>query len=75
MRNWLVTMRTNSKLSQVELAKKIEVSQPYYCEIESGKRQPDMAYSMMEKLAKALDVPVQEIIDAESDYKAKTRIA
>ena len=51
------------------------ISPPYYCEIERGTRQPDMAYSMMEKIANALDLPVQKIIDAESEYKASIKKA
>lgn len=31
---------------------------------------PDMAYSMMEKIANALGVPVQVIIEAEKEYKS-----
>lgn len=68
MRLYLKGMRIDRKLSQANLAKKIGVSQPYYCEMEKGSRQQDMAYSMMEKLAEAFDVPVRVIIDAESEY-------
>jgi len=70
MRDWLKTKRTQIGLSQKDMARRLSIAQPYYCEIESGKRQPDMAYSMMEKLATALGVPVQTIIDAEVTYKA-----
>ena len=70
MRNYLIAMRTSVGLTQDEFAKRIGISPGYCCEIERGTRQPDMAYSMMKKIANALDVPVQEIIDADKEHKA-----
>jgi len=71
MRKWLKAMRRKKGLNQAKMASRLAVSQPYYCEIESGNRQPDMAYSMMERLASALGVPVQDIIAAETAYKGE----
>ena len=58
MRKWLKAIRKSSNLSQIQIAKRMNVQQGYYGELENGKRQPDMAYSMMERLAAAFDVPV-----------------
>ena len=57
------------------MARRLCVAQPYYCEIELGKRQPDMTYSMMVKLAKALSVPIEKIIEAETAYVSKEQSA
>ena len=70
IRSWLKKMRMEKGLTQTLLSEAIGITQAYYSEIENGKCQPDMAYSMMEKLANALGVPVQEIIDAENSYRA-----
>ena len=52
------------------MAKQLSIAQSYYSRIENGKKQPDMAYSMMEKLASVFNVSVQEIIDAEKDWRS-----
>ena len=66
MNKWLKTMRLAAGLKQSDMAKRLSISQPYYCDIENGRRQSDMSYSLMEELAAALDVPVQTIIEAKS---------
>ena len=65
-------MRVQKGLSQTEIAKLVGFTPHYYSYIENGKRQPDMAFSMMKKLATALGFPIQKIIDAESAYKANS---
>ena len=70
MRDYLVRLRGEENFSQQKLADSIGITQQYYSLIESGERQQDMLYSTMEKLAAALSVPVQVIIDAESAYRA-----
>ena len=70
MRVWLKAMRLERGLCQAEMAARLSISAPYYCDIENGNKQKDMAYSMMEKLASALGVPVQEIIESENAYRA-----
>lgn len=73
MRKWLKDMRAKEGLSQSDFAKRVGVTPGYCCEIESGSRQRDMTYSMMERLASALNVPVQEVVNAETAYrKGKT---
>ena len=67
IRNWLVAQRKNAGLSQCDIAKQLSIAQSYYSRIENGKNQRDMTYSMIEKLAHALGVTVQEIIDAEKN--------
>lgn len=73
VRNYLKQLRNDRKLTQANIAQKMGCYQSYYSEIESGIRQPDMTYSMMEKLAVAFEVPVQTIIEAETAYTAQTK--
>lgn len=40
MREWLVKARKEKRLSQVEVAKQVGISQPSYCDIENGKMSP-----------------------------------
>ncbi len=56
--------RKNAGLSQVELAKKIKVSQPHVSNLETGEKPPSL--EMLERIAKATDcefiigfVPIQ----------------
>ena len=71
MREYLKASRKHSHKSQAEIAASLGISQNYYSTIETGERQRDMTYSMMEKLAAALGVPVLEITSAETAYRAK----
>lgn len=71
MRTWMVEMRNSSRQSQYKLAGVLGISQSYYAAIEAGKRQTDMSYSMMERLAKAFKLPVQAVIEAESERRER----
>lgn len=55
-------------LSQAQLAKAIGVSQPRIAEIERGEANPRL--STIAKLAKALDVPVSELLARRHDFDA-----
>ena len=68
MRAWLMAIRVEKGLKKAEGADRMKITRPYYIDIENGDRQMDMTYSMMEKLASALDVPVSVIIDGEKEY-------
>jgi len=71
MRDYLHNLRKEKQLSQKTVAAQMGISSNYYMYIENGSRQTDMAYSIMEKLASAFEVPVQCIIDAEREYVQK----
>ena len=53
------------KDTQQFVAKKLGISQQYYCYIENGERQTDLALSTVRKLSAIFDVSVEEIIDCE----------
>lgn len=42
MRGWLKEFREKAELTQEELAKDIEISRPYYTEIEKGLKNPSV---------------------------------
>ncbi len=42
MRGWLKEIREKADLTQEELAKDIEISRPYYTEIEKGLKNPSV---------------------------------
>lgn len=55
MRSWLVAIRKQRGLTQVEVAEKVGISQPSLCDIERGvtSPRPDTA----KKIAEVLDFP------------------
>lgn len=62
MRSWLKQMRINSGLAQLEVANKLDISESYYCMIETGERMPKMTIEMANKLAKIFGVPIETIL-------------
>jgi transcriptional regulator with XRE-family HTH domain len=57
----LKTLRESKGLTQVELASKAKLTQPYLAELEAGKKKnPSLA--LLQRLAKALGVPVTELL-------------
>ena len=57
----LKALRTARGLTQVELAKKLKVKQPYVAQLESGQYEPSL--STLEKLAKTRKVTVAELVE------------
>ncbi|HHB1925971.1 TPA: helix-turn-helix transcriptional regulator [Bacillus cereus] len=39
-REWLIKLRESKRLKQFEVAKILDISSNYYCEIENGKKNP-----------------------------------
>lgn len=56
----LKLLRTYHQLSQTDLAKKIEISNSYLCEIEKGIKSPNM--DLLEKYAQVFKMPVSTIL-------------
>ena len=55
----LKTLRTYKVLQQNELAKKLEISTSFLCEIETGKKLPNL--KLLQKYAKVLEIPISDI--------------
>ncbi len=73
MRGYLKKMRNEVKLSQQAIADRIGISQNYYCYIESGERQQDISLGLLQKLSSALEIPLDDLIQAENEYKQNPR--
>ena len=67
MRKWLKELREERGIKQNEIAAKIGVAQSYYSLIENGERKKDMPISMVKKLASVFQVPVEVILERESE--------
>ena len=65
MRDWLLEMRKKKGMTQLELAKKLDISEAYYSYIESGDRQKKMDLALAAKLSVVFDMPVDMIIALE----------
>lgn len=63
--------RTENKISQSGLAKKIGISQQAYCLYENGKRVPK--YETRVKIASALGIPVSELLETPEELEAKNK--
>ena len=55
----LKTLRTYKVLQQNELAKKLEISTSFLCEIETGKKLPNL--KLLQKYAKVFEIPISDI--------------
>ena len=69
LRNWLKELRTASGMTQEDVAKKLEISQHYYANIENGKRQADLNLSIMNKLSEIFDISIEQIAEYEAESK------
>ena len=58
----LKAMRTARGLTQVELARKLKVKQPFVAQLESGAK-PNPSLETLRRLAKALKVTVAELVE------------
>ena len=65
MRAWLKNIRTDAGLLQNDMAEKLGISQPHYCDIELGKRQQKMDLAIANKLSVILNIPIDKIIEYE----------
>ncbi|HFK1433981.1 TPA: helix-turn-helix transcriptional regulator [Bacillus cereus] len=45
-REWLIKLREDKGLKQFEIAKTLDISSNYYCEIEKGKKNPRWSIAM-----------------------------
>ena len=70
MRDWLAARRKEKGLTQLEVAKKLDISESYYFYIESGDRQKKMDVALASKLSVVLDLPVEQIIKLEAENQA-----
>lgn len=65
MREWLYQARIEKGLTQLEVAKKLDISESYYSYIENGERLKKMDVSLASKLSVMFNIPVQQIVELE----------
>lgn len=66
MRKWLVQLRLQKNITQVEMAKKLDISQSYYAQIESGERCKKLTIDMVDKLSKIFKISLAKIRNFEA---------
>lgn len=67
MRNYLVALRKEKNFTQKQIADKLDISESYYNQIENGERQKRMDITIIDRLAKALNISVSDIIRYENE--------
>ena len=67
MRDWLASIRKEKGMTQLEVAKKLDMSESYYCYVESGVRQKKMDVALAAKLSVVFGIPVTKIIELENE--------
>ena len=65
MRDWLLIERKKKGLTQLEVAKMLDISESYYGFIEAGERQKRMDIALASKLSVVFGIPVEEIVELE----------
>lgn len=65
MRKYLKEMREMNNLTQLEVSKKLDISESYYCLIENGDRQKGLSLALANNLANVFGVSVEWIIEQE----------
>lgn len=65
MREWLQKARIESEMTQLEVAKKLDITEAYYSYIEKGERQKKMDFSLAAKLSVIFGISLQEIFEFE----------
>lgn len=66
MREYLISLRTEKELTQKQIAKKLDISESYYNQIEKGERQKKMDITLLNRLSLALEIPITVLINYEN---------
>lgn len=66
MREYLISLRTEKGLTQKQIAKKLDISESYYNQIEKGERQKKMDITLLNRLSLALEIPITVLINYEN---------
>lgn len=71
MREWLKEARTKNGLTMKEMGDALAISESYYCKIEKGDKQRDMDLSLVDRISKALDIPLKKILIEEEKLRRR----
>lgn len=69
MREYLVQLRAEKNMTQNDMAKKLDISEPYYQMIEAGKRQQKMDITLAAKISAVLSVSLDRIESEEAMFR------
>lgn len=69
MRNWLRDMRKKSGFTMKDMSHKLNISESYYCAIESGDRQKNMDVFLASQLAVIFKIPVSKVVACEKEMQ------
>lgn len=67
-REWLKKARTEKGITMKEMARRLDISESYYCFIENGERQKKMDVTRINGLSAVLGIPAAEIMRKEIKY-------
>lgn len=70
LRKWLRDARAERGITMHCMAEKLCISESYYCSIENGYRQRSMDLSLADKIGKALEIPIKQILKYEADMRS-----
>lgn len=65
MRSYLYGLRKANCLSQREMAKKLNISESYYCQIEKGNRKQTLDLPLAFRIAEIFNIDVKRIFELE----------
>ena len=68
MRNYLIKIRTAKGISKRKVAREAGLSYQNYIRIENGERGKKVSFLIIGRIAKALDVSLDELYKSEQDY-------
>lgn len=63
MREWLKKLRNGKNLTMKDMAKRLGISESYYCAIENGERQQKMNMVLASALSAIFEIPISEIVE------------
>ena len=65
MRDWLLSARQEKGMTQLDVAKRLDISEAYYSYIESGGRQKKMDIALAAKMSVIFGIPLETIVELE----------
>lgn len=71
MRDWLYEKRMERGLTLKQMGEKLNISEAYYSYIEKGERQKKLDITLICKLADALGMTAQQVIDLETGVEER----
>ena len=69
MRSWLKKLRQDNSKTQLEIAKKLDISESYYNLIENGERQKQLSMELAQRIADVFGISLDYISEQESEVK------